>query len=72
MATNDQFRVTVWFQSLEEIRMRRITWLLLIAGGVVALLNKQAKHQRALRANDNLARADWEGEGGAPAPTETY
>jgi hypothetical protein len=52
--------------------MRRITWLLLLAGGIVALLNKQVKNERTLRANDTLARADWEGEGGAPAPVETY
>jgi hypothetical protein len=51
--------------------MRRITWLLLIAGGIVTLMNKRIKNQRVLRANDTLARADWEGEGGAPAPAET-
>jgi hypothetical protein len=47
--------------------MRRIVWLAAIVIGVVVLRDHLARRGQR-RAADEAARADWENEGGAPAP----
>jgi len=47
--------------------MRRIVWLAAIVIGVVVLTDHLARRAER-RAADEAARADWENEGGAPAP----
>jgi hypothetical protein len=47
--------------------MRRIVWLAAIVIGVVVLKDHLVRRAQR-RAADEAARADWENEGGAPAP----
>jgi hypothetical protein len=49
--------------------MRRIAWLAAIVIGVV-ILREHLVRRSERRAADEAARADWENEGGAPAPTQ--
>ena len=48
--------------------MRRLIWMMAIAGGVAYFASRWANRQNQL-AQDEAARRDWENEGGAAGPS---